>query len=246
MPIHDWSRVDAGIFHHFHQSWIGSIARTLNDGLLPGDYYALKEQFAGGLGPDVLTLQGNGNGEKHGPNDRQSHHGGGVSLAAPKLQPVAETDMAFYRRKQNIVTVRHVSDDRVVAIVEIVSPGNKAAQHPFHAFVQKAADFIEAGVHLLIIDIHRPGRRDPQGIHAAIWNAIAGEEYSLPAEKVLTLAAYECGNTVRAYVLHHEVGDPLPEMPLFLEPCQAVPVPLESTYTRAFDEVPRRWQRVLS
>jgi hypothetical protein len=60
------------------------------------------------------------------------------------------------------------------------------------------------------------------------------------------LAAYECGNTVRAYVLNATIGDPLPEMPLFLEPGQAVSVPLESTYTRAFDEVPRRWQRVLA
>ena len=22
MPIHDWTRVDAGIFHHFHTSWV--------------------------------------------------------------------------------------------------------------------------------------------------------------------------------------------------------------------------------
>ena len=29
----------------------------LNAELLPPDYYALPEQIAGGLGPDVLTLQ---------------------------------------------------------------------------------------------------------------------------------------------------------------------------------------------
>lgn len=135
MPIHDWSRVDTGIFHHFHQSWIGTIAQALNEGLLPGDYYALKEQFAGGLGPDVLTLQGTGNGDENGPNGRGTR--GGVSLAAPKLQPVAQTDMAFYRRKQTMIAIRHVSDDRVVAILKIVSPSNKAAQYPFQAFSKK-------------------------------------------------------------------------------------------------------------
>src|SRR5437667_8663589 len=57
MPIHDWTRVDAGIFHHFHTSWVDDIAGALNSGLLPSDYYALAEQIAGGLGPDVLTLQ---------------------------------------------------------------------------------------------------------------------------------------------------------------------------------------------
>src|SRR5438105_15802936 len=56
MPVHDWTRVTAGIFHHFHHAWIEEIARALNRGLLPSDHYALAEQIAGGLGPDVLTL----------------------------------------------------------------------------------------------------------------------------------------------------------------------------------------------
>src|SRR6266849_9617555 len=58
MPIHDWTRVEAGVFHHFHHGWITEIARALNSGILPDDYYALAEQQAAGFGPDVLTLQG--------------------------------------------------------------------------------------------------------------------------------------------------------------------------------------------
>ena len=27
MPIHDWSKVDAGIFHHFHHAWIEETAQ---------------------------------------------------------------------------------------------------------------------------------------------------------------------------------------------------------------------------
>src|SRR5438876_883353 len=63
MPVHDWTRVDAGIFHHFHHGWIEEIARGLNRGILPADYYALAEQHAAGFGPAVLTLQGGRNGE---------------------------------------------------------------------------------------------------------------------------------------------------------------------------------------
>jgi hypothetical protein len=37
MPIHDWTRVDAGMFHHFHQCWIGSITDVLNHRLLPSE-----------------------------------------------------------------------------------------------------------------------------------------------------------------------------------------------------------------
>ena len=57
MPVLDWSRVEAGIFHHFHHSWIEELQRTLNRGVLPSDYYAMAEQHAAGFGPDVLTLQ---------------------------------------------------------------------------------------------------------------------------------------------------------------------------------------------
>ena len=59
MPVHDWTNVEAGIFHHFHHSWIEEIQRVLNAGLLPPDCYALAEQHAAGFGPDVLTLQAN-------------------------------------------------------------------------------------------------------------------------------------------------------------------------------------------
>src|SRR5438105_7894620 len=57
MPIHDWSRVDANLFHDFHQTWTISIRNALNNGLLPKGYSALVEQHAGGLVPDVLALE---------------------------------------------------------------------------------------------------------------------------------------------------------------------------------------------
>lgn len=46
MPIHDWTRVDAGVFHSFYLGWISMLKKPLNNGLLPPDYYALAEQVA--------------------------------------------------------------------------------------------------------------------------------------------------------------------------------------------------------
>src|SRR5437588_185051 len=57
VPIHDWTKVPAGIFHDFHHEWISTIKRSVNQSLFGTSYYALAEQIAGGLGPDVLTLQ---------------------------------------------------------------------------------------------------------------------------------------------------------------------------------------------
>ncbi len=52
MPIHDWTRVDAGTFHSFHQDWTIEICRTLNRGLLPPDYLAMTDQRVDGPEPE--------------------------------------------------------------------------------------------------------------------------------------------------------------------------------------------------
>jgi hypothetical protein len=56
MPIHYWTLVDAGLFHAFHQRWIGALCDALNTGVLPPLYFALPEQSIRGPIPDVLTL----------------------------------------------------------------------------------------------------------------------------------------------------------------------------------------------
>ena len=80
MPIHDWSRVDAGIFHHFHQAWTIEIAHALNGGVLPSGFFAMAEQIVGGPVPDVVTLQ-----QRPRPGDRPEPAGGVAvaELAAP-------------------------------------------------------------------------------------------------------------------------------------------------------------------
>src|SRR5260370_23688552 len=41
MPIHNWTRVEDGTFHHFHTTWITHLSEALNSGILPSPYYAL-------------------------------------------------------------------------------------------------------------------------------------------------------------------------------------------------------------
>lgn len=238
MPVHDWTRVDAGIFHAFHHSWIEQIQRTLNSGLLPSEYYALPEQQAAGFGPDVLTLQSD---EARGGHES----GGGVLLEEPQVRLVAESDQEFYRQRQKSVVVRHVSGDRIVAVVELVSHGNKSSQSALRSFVEKAVELLSRNIHLMVVDLFPPGPRDPDGIHAAIWKSFTGHLYELPDSNPLTLAAYEAAGSVRAFVEHVDVGGSLPSMPLFLRPRAHVPLPLEATYREAFAALAGRWRRVL-
>ncbi len=246
MPVHDWTRVEAGIFHDLQHSWIGEIARVLNRGLLPDDYYALIESQTVRVTPDVLAFPKTGERVADGSEAVSASDGGAglLSSTPPKVRFTAEAEFEFYRRKQDSVAVRHVSGDRLAALVEVVSPGNKASRNALRSFVEKAAELLDKRVHLLILDLHPPGPRDQHGIHAAIWDEVAGQE-TAALDRPLTLAAYESGLAVRAYVEPVAVGDVLPDMPLFLEPGAHILVPLEATYQAAFAAVPRRWRRVL-
>ena len=247
MPIHDWTRVDAGIFHHFHHGWIEEIGRALNRGLLPPDFYAMAEQITGHLGPDVLTLRV----PRVGPTAARTPHvgerGGGVAVAEvpPRVRFHATAEADVYASKAKSVVVRHRSNHQVIAMVEILSPGNKGNRRTLDAFVSKAEDALAAGIHLLLVDLFPPGPRDPQGIHRAVWGD-RGDEFAMPPDKPLTCVAYVGGPMPEAFIEPVAVGDALPDMPLFLTPDVYVPVPLEATYRSAWEAVPGVWRDVLT
>ncbi|HUY33605.1 MAG TPA: DUF4058 family protein [Pirellulales bacterium] len=247
MPIHDWTRVDVGIFHDFHHDWIFTIKCALNTGILPPDYYALAEQVAGGFHPDVLTLERNHPASPaaggNGPSAAHSSNGiVALATAPPRVRFTAAAEGERHARKRQRITIRHVSDDQVVAILEIVSSGNKGNRHALQSFIEKAVGVLDAGIHLLTLDLFPPGPRDPQGIHAAIWSQIVDESFQLPPDKPLTLASYAAGDVIRAFIEPVSVGDDVPRMPLFLEAGSYVTVPLQPTYLAAFDAVPKRWR----
>ena len=246
MPIHDWTRVDAEIFHDFHHEWISTIRRTLNGGLLPKDYYALAEQQAGGFGPDVLTLKGLAGGRGNAGTVEPDRPGGTLLLAPPRVRFTAESSEEFYRQKTGTIVVRHASGDEVIAVIEIVSPANKRSQGAFNALVFKACELLVQAIHLLIVDVLPPGKRDPQGVHAALWREMSDANFIPPSGQPLTLVAYEAGDAVKSYVEPGAVGGSLPDMPLFLEPGAHVLVPLEETYMAAFETVPHRWRSELT
>ncbi len=231
MPIHDWSRVSDGAFHDFHLGWIGELRKALNRGGLPEGYYARAEQVLGGLGPDVLALQ---RPAPAGP----ARSGGTAVLAPPRAAFNFRLERAAYTRAQRRVVIRHESGDRIVALIEIVSAGNKSGQHALDTFVNKVAAALSQGIHVLIIDLHPPTARDPNGLHTVIWEKIGGEAFMPPAGLPLTLASYEAGPVVSAHVEPVAVGRAMPDMALYLEEDLGVGVPLERTYMAAWEGMP--------
>jgi hypothetical protein len=238
MPIHDWTKVEAGIFCDFHGDWIQVLKHTLNDGLLPADYYALSEQVAAGVEPDVIALR-----DRSSENSSNSN-GSAVCVAEPKTRFNIQLGSRL-PRKRNQVAIRHISDDKVVAVIEIVSPGNKDSRNALRSFVSKSVDLLAKRIHLLVIDLFPPTSRDPNGIHAVVQDELAGTAFELPADKPLTLAAYEADIPPMGHVEPVAVGDFFPDMPLYLFPGGHVPLPLEKTYLMAWEGVPLRWRKVI-
>ena len=235
MPIHNWTRVDAGLFHAFHHRWIDSITDALNGGVLPDDHYALPEQRIGGPIPDVLAPR------RGAAPGSPFASGGGVAVAdAPVLTAVVKKrDPELYAEKKSVIAVRHRHGE-IVAVIEIVSPGNKAAKNEFRRFIEKSDDLLAAGIHLLVIDLFPPTPRDPNGIHAALWD----DDYQYPVDKPLTVASYDAEDKT-AYVEPLAVGDVLPDMPVFLRAEHYVPVPLEATYGTAWQMFPNALKGLL-
>ena len=232
MPIHDWTRVPAGLFHHFHQDWTIEIARALNRGRLPKGVDALVEQRSGPHETDVLAIE-------RRPKPSPDQLNGGVAVKQrPAARIVRRTAKNFYAGRANRIVVRHHLG-RIIAVIEIVSPGNKDSRAALRDFVEKAVGFLQEGVHVLIVDLFPPTPRDPSGIHKVIWDEWGEEEdFLFPPGKDRIVASYEAGPERFAYVEPVAVGDPLPEMALFLAAGLHVPVPLESTYQATWDASP--------
>lgn len=232
MPIHDWTRVDAGTFHDFHQGWTIEIRNRLKGGILPDGYFAMADQRVGGPEPDVVALR------LRGPEPT-----GGLVVAntPPRIRQAArvETEAALYARKSNRIAIHH-GPGRVVAMIEVVSPGNKDSKHAIASFVAKAVDFIRNGIHFLVIDPFPPGPRDPNGIAQAIWDQLVGDPLATrPEDGQATVAAFDAGEPLTAYAEAVTIGEPLPDAPLFLDPGWYVNVPLEMTYQASWNVTPR-------
>jgi hypothetical protein len=245
MPVHDWTRVVAGNFHDFHQRWITAICNSLNAGQLPDDFYAMSEQIAEGPKPDVIALHANGQPESSWDPMSLGDRAIAVLEHPPRVKYTEEQEREIYAESADRVAVYHANGDQVVAYIEIVSPGNKHSPMEVKKFIEKCNEALERGIHLLIIDILPPRRHDPHGIHAALWELRYSESHGVTAEEPLGLSSYRVDDVPRAYFQPIAVGQPLPDMPIFITPMHYVNVPLEATYAEAYRGVPDRWKRVI-
>ena len=243
MPVHRWTRIFSGGFHHFHTGWITRIGDELNNGLLPPEFYAAAEQVAGHRNPDVIALERSESVVESG----QPSTAGGVLVAEapPRVSYEFIADSAEYAARANRIAVRHVSSDRIVSIIEVVSPGNKHSHPALEQLRNKVAAMIESGIHLLIVDLIPPNAINPDGLPRAL--EIERNELipSVTTEQPFSLCSLQIEHPVHGYVELCGVGETLPEMPLFLTPERYISLPLEHSYMATWNAFPAAWKKIV-
>jgi hypothetical protein len=256
MPVHDWTQVDAGVFHDFHLAWIARLKGALNEEILPRPYYALAEPLLGDIGPDVIAVEAaprSGEVPIEPPREEEPrlHHDateGAVALAPGEIL-VEEFQPDPYARKARQITIKNAWDgDRVVAVIEVVSGGNKSSRARAEQFLDKSVGLLETGIHLVLVDLHPGTRIVPDGFHALISEQLGHEPSPPPAERPLSAVSYQVleMGALRAHLVPLRVGDRLPDLAVFLGPHEFVRLPLEATCEESFRTVPWKYQEILA
>ena len=237
VPLHDWTRVSAGRWHHMHLLWTGALAAEMNAGLLPDPFFAVAEPagrrervgWRAAIEPDVSV------------EAAVEPPAGCVrfSEAADRFGRMEVLDPQFPPRR---IVVRHPDGDRVVAIVEFASPGNRDSVPKVVDFTDKLAAALEAGIHAVLIDLFPGTGPAPDGLHGAV-TARFGATHRLDHDRPLTFAGYRAvsapGVSPTAFVQSSAVGEPPPTVPLFLDPAWCIPLDLAPSYAAAFRGCPK-------
>jgi hypothetical protein len=242
MPIHDWTRAEPGVFHSFHLLWMAEITRHLNNGVLPAPYYATPEKHGIAFFPDVSAFQSTDVPQSR--NGSTPHSNRTAQLTVPH-NPATAVSSGKLMTMQRTLGIREEEKNRLIAAIELVSPGNKDSRDQFDRFLHKCTAYLDAGVHLMVVDLFPPGHRDPQGFHSAFWTAISDRNLPFAPVKPLAVDSYEAADPVRAYVEQFSPGETFPMMPLFLGPNRCVEFSFEESYHQAWLAFPKPYRAQL-
>lgn len=239
MPLYDHFHgriAETQDWETFHTRWGVAIADDLNR-RLPKRFLASGPMH---LGPyaaaDVVEREWLPNGATgHG-----EPAGNGVAVA-PEIEVYAPpaTDLtmpATFPDEYKIEVRDRLKASRVLAVVELVSEGNKKEESKREQFAAKCLSYLGKGIGLVVIDIVTP----------RYWNlhnelvrlAGHGDKFLMPADQWTYATAYRPvsrgeENLIDLWQWPLAVGEPLPAVPLALKGHGCVKLDLEATYTEA-------------
>jgi hypothetical protein len=229
--IHEWES--------FHNRWSVAIADDLNR-RLPKRFLASAPQH---LGPFVSAdvaekeLLSPDAGETRNGTPVRATDDGGIAVAIEKAiysPPATTLSMPMSFPEEYRVEVRDtLRVSRILAVIELVSPGNKDDTESRETFAGKCLSYLAKGIGLVVIDI-------VTGRLANLHNwmvklAKHDAKFEMPGNPPIYTSAYRPvhrnkEDAIDLWMWPLVVGSVLPIVPLALKEFGTVPLNLEATY----------------
>lgn len=220
-----------------HERLAYTISEVLQP-VLPARYYAqlqhreevgvVFDEPAHTIVPDVVVLEAQAQG---------AGTGNASAVAAGVTAPVVvRWDHEPVRHP--FVEIRDLrGDGRVVAVIELVSPSNKAKGPDREAYLRKQAEVLASEAHLIEVDLLRAGERLVVEPRVRAW--LASRRDAAHYVVHVSHAGERAAPAPRSRVYAFSVRDPLPTVELPLLPGDApVALDLPRAFARAYDSGP--------
>lgn len=216
-----------------HTRWASALADQLNRDWLPENFFAEPQVHLGGqMQVDVATLK-----------EEQSATGASATTTAVRTwtaPSAAITIPAVFPESFEVQVINSEAGPRLVAAIELISPGNKDRPETRRAFVAKCASYLSRGISLIVVDVitSRHGN-----LHNELLDFLEqGTRGRVENGETLYAAAYhplrrDERDEIDIWPASLQVGAALPTLPLFPAPDLAIPVDLEDAYVEACERL---------
>jgi hypothetical protein len=224
----------------FHARWATAIADDLNR-RLPRRFLAEAPFSLGKFASADVAEIDEEHGHVHGASNGAPYGetNGGVAVAAkPVVYTPPKPDATFSADfpPEVIVEIRDLQRTRkVLAVIEIVSPGNKDDDNARLAFGGKCLSYLANGIGLLVLDIVTLGS---ENLHNVMMQLAHQERHGFEGNPQTYAASYRPGVRKREDIVDVwrwplSVGEKLPAVPLALSGVGCIELDLEATYSEA-------------
>jgi hypothetical protein len=216
----------------FHGRWAAALADSLNEDLLPKNYFAeFQVQLGVQVEVDVATLE-------ETPSSPVDRPRGAVATVEPRLwTPPAPCAVipALIPDDIEVQVFATEAGPTLVAAVELVSPANKDRPESRRAFAAKCAAYLQRGIGLVVVDVVTSRQAN---LHEGLVRLLGQDQTLEPLSSPLYTTAYhptrrEDADWIEMWLENLTVGFPLPTMPLAVRGLGFLPLDLEATYTEA-------------
>ena len=217
----------------FHAQWASAIAESLNNDLLPADYFAEVQVHVGSrVEIDVATFQE----DQRGSSVSSS---AGTATAKPHVWAPPQPDLsvaAVFPDSLEVLVFNGESGPTLVAAIELVSPGNKDRAECRTLFAAKCAGYLQQGIGLVIVDVVTSRSAN---LHNALLDLLdVNRNEQMPATTQLYATAYRPARTpesdrIDAWTSQLQIGEQLPVLPLPLDKSICVRLDLAASYEEA-------------